>query len=146
MNFSQILSNVNKTHIIVAVVIILLIIVVMYIYSKTKSRSSESFGKTTQESQKPKLVLYYASWCSHSRQFINDAWASFLEYANNNLKNVIDIEMVKCENEKQQYCKQLGIPGFPTIILYANGKTIPFDLDRSKDNLIRFVKHNIGSS
>lgn len=41
-------------------------------------------------------------------------------------------------------CNEHGIEGYPTLLLFGNGKPINYNSDRSLMSLIRFAKANAG--
>ncbi len=116
-----------------------LVLVSSLIYINSISTNTEQLTNIT-SSPKLKLVLYYTSWCGHSMSFINGDWKEFKSYADQNLKDKVDVQMIECDKQKE-LCK--NIQGYPTLILYKNGQAIPFNQDRSVDNLIKFISDNM---
>lgn len=88
------------------------------------------------------LVLYYATWCGYSKQFLPE-WEKFVEYAKNNLPH-LKVTGVRCEGGNEPICMQKGIEGYPMVMLYMyDGREIPFEGDRTKDALVAFVSKNL---
>lgn len=109
-------------------------------YNKNTNMIQESTSNSTQNI-KHKLILYYAMWCGYSRQFLPE-WEKFEKYAEDNLKNIY-IEKINCEGDNESICNKKGVPGFPYIVLEtSDGKTIPFDGDRTVEQLVNFLQNN----
>lgn len=86
----------------------------------------------------PELVLYYATWCRFSREFL-EVWSEFDKYAKDNLPNV-RVMSINCEGANEILCLQKSIFGFPTIMLYlVDGSEHKFNGPRTIDELKQFV-------
>jgi len=143
----------NKKTLIFLVVILSIIILYLYYMSnsnrevsgydqKNRNENNLAYNLSTYESTvKPKLILYYAMWCGYSRQFLPE-WEKFEQYATENLKN-INIEKINCEGDNESICNKKGVPGFPYIVLEkSDGKILPFDGDRTVEELVKFLQNN----
>ena len=65
------------------------------------------------------LVLFYADWCPHCHQMV-DVWSSLANSA-----SFLDIMAMNCVEpsfKDSELAKDIG--GFPTIVLYQNGKPV----------------------
>jgi thiol-disulfide isomerase/thioredoxin len=105
-----------------------------------QEQQNEHFNSETKNSKEPKpeLILYYATWCHFSREFLDD-WSKFDKYAKDNLKN-IRVSSVRCEGENEATCQQKGVNGYPTVILYlVDGTEHKFEGPRTVDGLKQFV-------
>lgn len=91
---------------------------------------------------KPKLVLFYAPWCGHCKNFMNSGWKDFINFHQKNLTSIIDVVSLSCEDNKE-LCKEIGIRGYPTVILFANGKKIIYDGERTLEDLLYFLSANL---
>ena len=103
-------------------------------------KSNEHFEAETKISNEPKpeLVLYYATWCHYSREFLGD-WSKFDQYAKDNLPK-IRVMAVRCEGENEATCQQKGVNSYPTVILYmVDGSEHKFEGPRTVDGLKQFV-------
>jgi thioredoxin 1 len=66
-------------------------------------------------SESPRLlVLFYASWCPHSRRFL-PIFEKYAEDNENNLCRVLTDEIESC-------AENYSIDAVPTVILFKNGK------------------------
>lgn len=112
--------------------------------SSLQEHPSEHFDTTKKidNEPKPELVLYYATWCHYSREFLDD-WSKFDKYAKDNLPNV-RVRSVRCEGESEATCQQKGVNGYPTVILYlVDGSEHKFEGPRTVDGLKQFVAQYI---
>ncbi len=95
-------------------------------------------NKKIDKEPKPELVLYYATWCHFSREFLDD-WSKFEEHAKVNLPQ-IRVMSVRCEGENEATCQQKGVKGYPTVIMYlVDGSEHKFEGERTVDGLKNFV-------
>ena len=86
------------------------------------------------------VVLYYANWCGYSKQFLPE-WNKFVVYAKKNLPH-INVEEIVCENGKEGLCKNRGVKGYPSVLMYKNNKTILFEGKRDAQALVQFCNNN----
>jgi len=84
------------------------------------------------------LILGYAEWCGHCKTF-KPTWNEFKR----TYDKVIDIREVEADKDPA-IMKELGINGFPTIIMLVNGKKIEYtEKGREFIDLENFVKKNL---
>jgi thiol-disulfide isomerase/thioredoxin len=60
------------------------------------------------------FVLFYASWCPYSKQFL----PIFEEYKNSNPKGCLSVIV----DDKPDICEEYSIEYYPTVILFKKGK------------------------
>lgn len=88
---------------------------------------------------KPALVLFYADWCGHSKNMLDD-WKK----AKENLlqSGQFDVIDIKQEDQGQEIAKH-GIKGFPVVRLYPEGfpsaKFIEYKGNRTANSFLKFV-------
>lgn len=146
----QTIKNLPLKYILI-ILIIVITILIFYFYRKTnnvdaeKAQVEEQFEaahNSKHYSKKARIVLYYATWCGHSKIFLPE-WDKFEKYVQQNIPQVT-AEKVQCEGGNEAICFQKGIEGYPTVVLYPENSTeIIFNGDRSADKLIEFCKKNI---
>lgn len=85
-----------------------------------------------------RLKLYYAEWCGHCHKLM----PTWNELHNTELKDIVEIHKYEC-SENKFLCTNEGVQGYPTIILETNGKKVRYEGDRTKEDIIQFVKSNI---
>jgi thiol-disulfide isomerase/thioredoxin len=86
--------------------------------SKVKKHESKTEGKSTfQEKIKNKekaYVLFYATWCPHSQQFL----PIFEEYSKSNPEECLSV----IADEEPEVFEEYDIEYYPTVIMFKNGK------------------------
>ena len=71
------------------------------------------------ENGAPKIVLYYVPWCPHCK----DVMPEWNKLEQNMQGTQTEVKKVDCEANPQA-AKEQDVNGFPTIILFKNGKAI----------------------
>lgn len=108
--------------------------------SQTKQENTQQELKESEV--KAEIILYYAMWCGHSRNFLPE-WEKFEEYAKKNLP-YLRVSRVRCEDGNEATCVQKGIEGYPTVMLYPkNGSEKLFDGERKMEKVLEFVNNNV---
>lgn len=118
------------------------------IFDKYKSSVSQSGGGEKDQSvtldinnfkkmisQNNVLVKFHAPWCGHCIHLIPE-WNKLY---NQNKSNVIIANF----DGTKPLPKGITIEGFPTIILFKNSKQIPYEGQRTADNLLEFLNKNV---
>jgi thioredoxin-like negative regulator of GroEL len=85
----------------------------------------------------PTLVLFYAPWCIHCKQFM----PVYQEFANQCSEKGLSIQftMINCE-EHIGVLNAVNIKGFPTLTLLSNGKEIIFNGRRTIEELSDWIR------
>ena len=146
---------INVLLVVLSVIVIFMLIDVVMKRQRTPSRlQQEGFSSCKMQQQqqdkddkpssvksnKPKMVFYYADWCGHCTH-TKPEWKK-LEDAYENDNNV-SIEKVNEQNMSNEDKRKLKIEGYPTIILFVNGKAIPYEGARSVSNFESFIKKHV---
>ena len=108
---------------------IVIIIVLIFLITRCNTNVIEQENYSNDN-----IVLYYADWCGHCKQFMPE-W----ENAANQLGSKIRFTKINCVNDKKR-CENESIKGFPTVILYRNGKKMEFNGERTVDGLKKFIE------
>jgi thiol-disulfide isomerase/thioredoxin len=160
----EVLKNIKWYH--VVIICLVLVVVGLIIYSfvhQYKNAHHERFhpaSETTTLDQVREMVhpsppnphtvkdvnaeimLYYATWCGHSRMFLPE-WEKFENYAKGNMP-YIRVSSVRCEDGNETVCFEKGIEGYPTVILYQKDcPEMQFRGERTAAKLIDFVEQNV---
>jgi thioredoxin-like negative regulator of GroEL len=108
--------------------------------SNTQSNESqpENISKTeiTQSNNKDTLGVYYTEWCGYSRHFISD-----YNTMENDIKKIVNVDLVDCDKEPEK-CRKNKVQGFPTLILHKKDKDVAYTGNRSREDLLNFLKNN----
>lgn len=85
--------------------------------------------------EKPKIVLYFTTWCPHCKAFMSE-WNKVTVAAAS-----LGVSAVSIDGDKsKKLVAKKNIDGFPTIRLEKDGKEIEYDGPRTADGVINFVK------
>jgi len=90
------------------------------------------------------IVFFGATWCPHCRRLTPD-WLIFQQEANEKeLETQFDFHIAKVEcTESEDICREQGLRGYPTIILFNNGEKKGETNDRKPELLMNFAQKNI---
>lgn len=111
------------------------------IQAQIQNNETKTTVENTEKSLKPELVLYYAMWCQHSKNFLPE-WEKFVAYAKQNLPQ-INVSSIRCEGGDEATCLQKGIEGYPMVVLYKDDGEKNFMAERTMEKLVEFVEENI---
>jgi thiol-disulfide isomerase/thioredoxin len=81
---------------------------------KIKSKKEKNTLQNQIQEKNKAYVLFYASWCPYSQQFI----PIFQEYQKTNPKDCLSINI----EDKPEVCETYSIDYYPTVILFKKGK------------------------
>ena len=104
---------------------------------KSVSQSEENFQNGAEASGAAKIVLYYVPWCPHCKNVMPE-WNKLEKEAE---KTGVEVEKVDCEEKPEEAQKQ-DVEGFPTIILFKNGKVVNYEGERTSEALKEFINSN----
>lgn len=156
MNLRSLMNRINNKHIAIAVIAIIGIAYIVCVYWKNdfisnitdkiydtlgikqNSTTNESMASVSNGNKNAKVVLYYASWCGYSKQFLPE-WEKFVKSASNSLPN-IQTQAISCENGTEKQCAEQGVEGYPTILVHLDNRVIAYDGERSAKALTSYCK------
>ncbi|KAJ0398962.1 hypothetical protein P43SY_008188 [Pythium insidiosum] len=80
------------------------------------------------------LVEFYAPWCGHCKKLVPT-----YEQVADELKGVVNVAKVDA-TENPELGKRFGIRGYPTILLFRQGKMFKYSGPRTTEELTRFAR------
>jgi len=121
-----------------------------------KKSPLENFGNSldtapvsisTNNSNKMQFKVFYTNWCGWSKKALSLLDSQDFKDKIKEVEANAEIVRVDCEDNGKEECKQKGINGYPTMILYKNingaEKSIEFNGSRTADGIVSFIKENI---
>lgn len=103
-----------------------------------------STTRTSLDTEKPTLIYYWADWCGYSQKF-NPVWKDFKKVAHKVFPNlqIVDLNVARDE-ELNKLAHDAGVDGYPTIVLFINGKKYQLVASRSSvDDIKKFLKEKL---
>ena len=128
----RLLRSLNKkNNLLVFGLVVALIFVALYFISKWVN-TREGFSGNS------KLYFFYADWCPHCTSF-KPTWAELEQESLG-----VQYEKVDCSDNDNTpaLATEYGVSGFPTIIFVNNGTKHEYKGNRSKEDIVSFVKSN----
>ena len=129
----------KKNLIIFAVIIVVISAIIYYSYYNKENFDDVEIASTnsitSEHNEKPVLVLFYADWCGACKA-LKPTWKKLVEKYKSS--SVISFKKVECD-KNPEVAKEHNIEGYPTIILFKNGKKIIFEGNRTLKNLENFI-------
>jgi len=92
------------------------------------------------ENSKCSLITFYSPSCPHCKRFLPTARSIAVAFASEDVL-VGTFNCIKFHDA----CSNRSIDGYPTIRLFKEGKSIPFNRDRSPDSVASFINSNCGT-
>ncbi|CAI4210753.1 unnamed protein product [Parascedosporium putredinis] len=84
--------------------------------------------------QDPWFVKFYAPWCHHC-QALASTWTQVAK----DMKGELNVGEVNCD-EESRLCKDVGVQGYPTIILFRGGERVEYEGLRGLGDLLHFAE------
>lgn len=105
--------------------------------NSTKQNGGEDVKKIT-------IINFWADWCPFSKKF-HPEWEKFKETAHKKFPDLKIADLNVQQNaELEKIAKKAGVRGYPTVILYHNGKMDEIIAgDKTAKDIEKFVKENI---
>ena len=146
------IDKIKWYHIVIVCLLVLIVYLVMINMKKSECFDDHYFhldhenhrneNKLIKNDVKPELILYYATWCGHSRTFLPE-WEKLKRIVKSRAP-YITLNDVRCEDGDEETCIQKGIKGYPTIILYlVDGTEKRYEDQRTADKLLEFIENNV---
>lgn len=127
-------SKKNVPKILFSLVILL---IVYYVYTTYFKEGFESVDLDEETKSGKQLVLFYADWCGHCKK-IKPVWDEAADEINDKDKNkkMLKVNCGGGSEKEKDIMEKYKIDGYPTIILFKNGKPSPYEGARNKDAFI----------
>jgi len=102
-----------------------------------KNLTAGNFQQKVEKSDKTWFVKFYAPWCGHCKH-MHPAWVDLAQkYCDENGK--IQIGQVNAD-EETELSSQFDIQGFPTLILFKDGKMYKYKGERTVEKFAEFIE------
>lgn len=131
----------SKPDYVPATMVILLIVCLLgYFYIQNSKEGFESECSPQEldarlASPEKTLVLLYADWCGHCKK-IEPEWSDASSKSNGRMlqRNVGAKDVSKeTADENKEIMDKFNVDGFPTILVFQNGKVVPYEGSRTAD-------------
>ena len=123
--------------------LLFILIVLFYFYSTYLKEGFEVKPDKLEElisPDKTSLVLFYADWCGHCKK-LKPTWKECAEKAKENGLTMVQINVGEGTDKDKEISEKYSIDGYPTIILFKNGKPIPYDGPRTEEGFMSALKN-----
>jgi len=125
-------SKLPKLIFLLAVLVILYLFYVNYLKEGFESKPADL---EEQISSGKKLVLFYADWCGHCKKVKPD-WDEAAKQMNKDEKKMIKVNCGEGTKDDKAVMEKYNIDGYPTIIIFQDGKPSKYEGNRSKDDFL----------
>ena len=121
-------------------IILILILISLFAYIDSRQFMLEGFTdilnnqkstKSNNDSQ-CKIIFFYAEWCGHCKK-MKPEWDEFKR------ANPQSCEEFESEEITEELRKKYNIRGYPTIVKRQGNKVIPYEGERTKEGLAKFL-------
>jgi protein disulfide-isomerase A1 len=140
------LKRVLKPEYVLVAVVLVIAVLLAHFFSDCKEGMECNQGctldeiKQVEKSPEKTLVLFYADWCGHCKKLEPD-WDKTADTVNGRMlkRNVGAKEgdcSAKVHAENEELMQKYNIKGFPTIMIFQNGKATPYNGPRTVDDLL----------
>jgi protein disulfide-isomerase A1 len=86
------------------------------------------------------FVEFYAPWCGHCKHLAPE-WKKLAT----TLKGKLPVAKVDCTTE-QSVCSEEGVEGYPTIKFFKKGQPIPYNGERSAEDMQEWAEKKLGDA
>ena len=85
-----------------------------------------------------KAVLFYADWCGYCKKIKPD-WDEAAKEVNKDEKKMLKVNCGEGTVEDKELMEKYSIDGYPTIIIFEDGKPTKYEGKRSKEDLLSIL-------
>lgn len=137
------INKIKKMDIQLTLIFILVLLLLYYVYQSF--HLNEAFETSCKDlpnklkSNDKQLVLFFADWCGHCKKIKPD-WEEVSKQVGHD--KMLQVNVGNGTEEEKTIMNEYDVKGFPTIIIFENGKPKgPFE-SRDKDSLLNFFSSN----
>ena len=87
------------------------------------------------DTNKLKLVLYYAEWCGYCNKFM-PIWDELVKHKHEKMQNIVSQKYKDTDNET----RDANIKSYPTIMLYIGDNSYKYSGERTIDKLLESIE------
>ena len=115
--------------------VILAILYFVYVNYLKEGFESNSKDLDAQIKDGKKVVLFYADWCGHCKT-LKPVWDEVAKGVNEKEKGrMIKVNCGEGTKHDKEIMEKYSIDGYPTIIVFEDGKPTPYEGKRTKEGL-----------
>jgi protein disulfide-isomerase-like protein len=117
-----------------------ILLALFLVYNYFLKEGFETKAKELDEhiSEGKKVVLFYADWCGHCKKIKPD-WDDAAKEVNKDEKKMIKVNCGEGTVEDKEIMEKYNIDGYPTIVIFEDGKPSKYEGKRSKEDLLALV-------
>ena len=123
-------KNITKLLFLIGILLIL-----FYVYNTYLKEGFEIVDLDEETKSGTQLVLFYADWCGHCKK-IKPVWDEAATELADTDKKMLKINCGNGTEKEKEIMKKYNIDGYPTIILFKDGKPMPYEGARNKHAFI----------
>jgi protein disulfide-isomerase-like protein len=114
-----------------------LLLIVYLVYVNYLKEGFESNAEDLEDHIKEgkKVVLFYADWCGHCTNF-KPTWDKASKQINKEEKRMIKVNCGENTKKDKQIMKKYEVDGYPTIIIFEDGKPKKYNGERNVEDLL----------
>ena len=128
-------KNLPKLLLLLAVLLVLFLV---HRYFLKEGFESKSGDLEEEIADGKKVVLFYADWCGHCKEF-KPVWDETAKEVNKDEKKMIKVNCGEGTIEDKKIMEKYQVDGYPTIIIFEDGKPKKYDGKRTKEDLLAVV-------
>ncbi len=137
--FRKMKKFLNPSNLPKVLVLLLILVLLVYVYTRYAKEGFHCQPHELDEhiqSSEPTMVLFYADWCGHCKK-LKPTWEQTAKQANTDRKRMVHIDVGGKTPEQKELMDRYQIDGFPTILIFQDGKHTPYEGSRTADAFLK---------